>query len=335
MRSSSLTNNPKLAFDKVPAGIYEGTVEYTADPMNLGRIKVRVAGVNNSSKVTDETKDLPWASPCFMPGAFSPPEVGDSVIIVFMHNDANRPYYLGVFYNIRGEEKVKGRLAKFDNPGHKNQDFVEVNAKQTGVAEVGPITQPTGTVLNDIIYNQPYGNTSPEESFLKRTTQEPEVRVITKTKRGHTIYAIDEAEKEKFKIIDRFGQALSFECAAVNTLLGEPVDKYNMQRRGTRDVTEDGSSAVPLRYAVNLTTRVILMDAKGQGIRMTASDIPGMSKVEILGLFGAAINFSDLNGGSIELKSPQGSILNLGESATMSDSLGGSVKCIGGKVYLN
>ena len=156
-----------------------------------------------------------------------------------------------------------------------------------------------------------------------------------KTKRGHTIYAVDEAEKEAFKIIDRFGQGLSFECAAVNVLEDESVDKHNMQRRGLRDITEDGGSAVPLKYAVNKTTKVKLIDAKGQGIILTASDIPGLSKIQILGLAGAGINFSDLNGGSIEVKSSQGSTLNLGEAAILSGSTGGTVVCSGGNVFLN
>lgn len=327
MRSATVTNDPRLALNKVPAGLYEGIVEYTADPMNVGRVKVRVPGVNNINPVIDTVESLPWALPCFMPGSFTPPEVGDLVLVMFRHNDSNRPVYMGVIYGLLEEDKPRGRLSQFQNPEPKN---TEIDA-----ASVGAITTPSGTLNNDVIYNQPKGNSSPEESFVKRSTREPEVRVLTKTKRGHTIYAIDEAEKEKFKIIDRFGQALSFECAAVNTLAGEPVDKYNMQRRGLRDVTEEGNSAVPLRYAVNLTTRVILMDAKGQGLRLTASDIPGMSKVEILGLFGAAINFSDMGGGGIEIKSPQGSTLNLGDSATLSGATGGTVRCQGGMVYLN
>lgn len=325
MLSDRITNDPKLNFIQLAAGIYEGVVEYTADPMNAGRIKINIPGINNADNNIDPIKWLPWAWPCFMPGTFVVPEVGDIVLVMFRQNDPRRPIYFGVIYTIAEDDRIKGRRADFEPPNTLNTEYE--------VAYVAEYKEPESN--NDISYIQPRGNNSPEESFAKRTTQEPEVRVLMKTKRGHTIYSVDEAEKEVFKIIDRFGQGLSFECAAVNVLEDESVDKHNMQRRGLRDITEDGGSAVPLKYAVNKTTKVKLIDAKGQGIFLIASDIPGLSKIQILGLAGAGINFSDLNGGSIEVKSSQGSTLNLGEAAILSGSTGGTVMCSGGNVFLN
>lgn len=325
MLGNRLTNDPKLNFIQLAAGIYEGVVEYTADPANAGRIKVRVPGINNTDQLVDKIEWLPWAIPCFMPGTFNVPEVGDRVLVMFRKNDPRRPVYFGVMYGITEKDEIKGRRPNFDNPDALNTEF--------DVAYSHEFSEPEAQ--NDISYIQAKGNTSPEESYAKRTTQEPEVRVIAKTRRGHTIYAVDESEKEVFKIIDRFGQALSFEGAAVTVLDGESVNKHNMQRRGLRDITEEGGSAVPLKYAVNKTTRVKLLDAKGQGIKMTASDIPGLSRVEILGIPGLGITYSDENGGSIKLETPQGSSISIGENITMSAASGGNISIIGGKVNLN
>lgn len=329
MLGDRIVNDPKLNFVQQAAGIYEGRVEYTADPANSGRVKVRVSGVNSMDENVDPIKWLPWAIPCFMPGTFVVPEVGDIVLVMFRKNDPRRPVYLGVIYSISEKDVIKGRRPELDEPGDLNTEY--------DVATVEGFTEPDSN--NDISYIQPRGNSSPEESYAKRTTQEPEVRVLMKTKRGHTIYSVDEKEKEVFKILDRFGQGLAFECAAVNVLVTptgeEPVDKHNMQRRGMRDVTEDGGSAVPLRYAVDQTTKVKLLDAKGQGIKMTASNIPGMSRVEIVGLFGLGLTYSDADGGGIKLKTPQGSSISLGDGIKLTAASGGTISIGGGEVVLN
>ena len=82
-----------------------GTVENRNDPLNLGRCQVRIKGLHTESKVSIETKHLPWAQPLFpVNGSFSTPTTlkdGDVVMGFFMDGDGGQfPIILGMFHGI-------------------------------------------------------------------------------------------------------------------------------------------------------------------------------------------------------------------------------------------
>lgn len=80
-------------------------VEDTNDPLNIGRIKVRIYGFHDELPV----EDLPWAEPCFLLGGdkdygiFAVPKVGSTVWVSFemddkLQPDPNCPVWIGTWY---------------------------------------------------------------------------------------------------------------------------------------------------------------------------------------------------------------------------------------------
>jgi uncharacterized protein involved in type VI secretion and phage assembly len=77
-------------------GIYRGQVASNIDPLNQGRIQVRVADVGGSST-------LNWAMPCLPVagnnmGMFTVPPAGSGVWVAFVQGDADYPVWLGGYY---------------------------------------------------------------------------------------------------------------------------------------------------------------------------------------------------------------------------------------------
>jgi phage gp45-like len=71
-------------------GLYDGVVTDVADPLKVGRVKVRVPSI-----FTDQDT---WARPCFAYGHFFVPDPGDHVWVAFEGGDATAPIWLGVWY---------------------------------------------------------------------------------------------------------------------------------------------------------------------------------------------------------------------------------------------
>lgn len=90
-------------------GIYRGKVLSTADPNQVGRIKVQVLGVFGDDM---KAADLPWAVPA-QPifcgsgsgfGQWAVPEVGSYVFVFFECNDVYQPVYFA-----EAPDKVHGQ----------------------------------------------------------------------------------------------------------------------------------------------------------------------------------------------------------------------------------
>ena len=75
-------------------GVLAAVVSDNQDPVQLGRVKVRMPGV----------RDEAWARIATLMaganrGAWCVPEVGDEVLVAFEHGDTRRPYVLGALWN--------------------------------------------------------------------------------------------------------------------------------------------------------------------------------------------------------------------------------------------
>jgi hypothetical protein len=97
------------------AGKHRGIVEDNADPLKLGRLKVRVDAAYGAQPVAS----LPWAWPCFAYGGFADggffaiPEAGSGVWVEFQWKDGQPdttyPVWTGVWLSSGDTpEEVKG-----------------------------------------------------------------------------------------------------------------------------------------------------------------------------------------------------------------------------------
>jgi len=77
-----------------------GVLEDRADPLGLGRCKVRIFGWHNENKMELPTSDLPWALamyPINNSRSFSSPRVGDWIVGFFMDTASGQaPIMMGV-----------------------------------------------------------------------------------------------------------------------------------------------------------------------------------------------------------------------------------------------
>jgi hypothetical protein len=86
------------------AGKHRGIVVDNADPLKLGRLKVRVDAAYGAQPIVD----LPWAWPCFAYGGFADagfyavPEIGSGVWVEFQWKDGQpdptHPIWTGVWF---------------------------------------------------------------------------------------------------------------------------------------------------------------------------------------------------------------------------------------------
>jgi hypothetical protein len=294
----------------VSDGLYEGKVAYTADPLNIGRIKVRIPLKNDLTGI--ELKDteystgaapvssLPWAWPCAMPGTFVVPEVGDTVIVGFRQGDPEYPIYLGVVYGVLSEQEVRGADPSQEGIPDKEDLSTDDNFLSDRIAA---LSSQEASSTNDLAYYKAKGNDAPPESWDLRATAEPLVRVFASTTRGHSIYAVDEAQKEELTIVDRLGQGLHFLCPVKST-----KNRGNLSRRGLETIKDQGRDEYIRDDAENIYEKW-----GGKGLKDYASGEVG---IVLQGLSDQKFTMSpayDNYGGTAEIDAVGGKLSILGE----------------------
>lgn len=163
-------------------GIFKGRVESSLDPLNIGRMKVRIPSFHGIIGNEDyiESEDLPWASYCSPTGAgtdhgtFIPAEKGDYVWVVFEDGDPDKPVVLGGSYGIGSS-----------------------NNKTYGEGEYEFIASSNS-------------NEVPLESQVDNTTST--TKVLYKSLKGMAITIEEKNGGEELSIVDRIGQCILMKC---------------------------------------------------------------------------------------------------------------------------
>ena len=228
-------------------GIYRGFVEYNLDPLDLGRVKVRVPSIHGFLEDIDEgkckgipTERLPWAFPCFHgsgcydSGYYDVPLIGSAVWVVFEDGDLERPVYLGGWPSMPSKSPEMNTIAKRGIPD------VEVS--------MGTWYPPTGV-------------DSPRE-VVGLPNHEPTRRVQFKTPKGSTLVIEDKDEEEKILLIDRIGQVIEMYCPVT-----KEKNRGNRSQRGVRDA-RFGDALDPREYCPEKLSYIRILDAKRQMIKI-------------------------------------------------------------------
>jgi hypothetical protein len=137
---------------------YQGVVESRADPLKLGRCKVRIVGIHTENTALLPTKDLPWAYPLqpIISGAmsgigFSPtgPVEGTWVLCIFRDEGSfQEPVMLGTL----------GGVAEEKEPSFKDDYSGEMDVNYFGVEELVGIEDPGATSFGGGVLRDSDGN---------------------------------------------------------------------------------------------------------------------------------------------------------------------------------
>lgn len=242
-------------------GIYRARVEFRADPLRIGRVKVRVPQLHGIPGLTDEfieVQALPWAMPAnsstsgFDMGDFRVPVVGSFVWVQFEAGDREKVRYFSGVYGTGSKTSHKYGSLDGENPE--------------------PDSVPAGS------WDSPVGESEvPSDVFDGKSEDdhEPTRDVLYKSMKGHTVVTEEEDEKESMSFIDRAGQIFRFICPIKSD---ENRTGDNSFQRGTRNSIK-GDQLDYEEQSFMSKAVVILKDLAGQIVR-TVSEY-GKEKVEI------------------------------------------------------
>lgn len=175
MRASKRRYTGSLRVARDVNGIYRGRVEDNQDPLQIGRVKVRVPmihGIIVQGGIS--TKSLPWATMVtrgggYNYGSFIVPEIGEYVLVMFEDNDVNKPVYFGSIFGTQATiNKEYGPDDDGEWKGVKGKNEVPIEAQR------------------DI----------------------PSVKMLYKTRKGSKIYLDTKTESEQIVIEDENGQGI-------------------------------------------------------------------------------------------------------------------------------
>ena len=222
-------------------GIYLGKVEYIDDPMQLGRVCVRIPAIHGPETLTT-TENLPWAAPCNTfgggsgYGSFMIPPVGSMVWIAFDGGDVNFPVVLGTL----PIAPVGGRKMLRDS-----------NLKH-------PLGTQSMTQTSDKPWTTPPTNESPTE-YLQMVRAHPETYVPFKSPKGASLVVEDRDEAERTRLTDRSGQGL---------IMTSPITRgNNVNNKAQRKLqNSDEGNSLPAESLVERLASLTLVDAGSQSI---------------------------------------------------------------------
>jgi hypothetical protein len=224
-------------------GIYDGIVEYNADPLQLGRVIVRVPLIHKEEYGVDM---LPWARPC-SPfgggpgyGTYMIPPIGSRIWVMFESGNELYPVWLGTWVS----NPVKDRKMLRDS----------LNEYPKGPSAMAP---KPGTP-----WTSPAAPGLPKEA-QGQVANRPEIYVPFKSPKGAALIVDDRDGKESFSILDRLGQGLTFEG---------PVSvgaNYNNASGRSFQTAKDGKS-IPIGRTQNKEGKVLLTDVGGQSIELSS-----------------------------------------------------------------
>lgn len=233
-------------------GVYLGKVEYNTDPMQLGRIIVRIAGIHGPETVTT-TSNLPWAAPCNTfgggsdYGSFTVPPVGSMVWVLFDGGDISLPVYIGTLPIAATQERKMLR--------DSNGKLPSASQSITPSSDKPWITPPT--------------NEAPREA-LRMVGNNPETYVVFKSPKGASLVIEDRDEVERMRLTDRAGQGLT-----MYSPITKDANRNNVAQRKVQNANEGNS--LTAEQLVGQQGVVTLVDVGGQSIEFYTKRVDAIS----------------------------------------------------------
>lgn len=254
-----------------------GKVESRDDPLQLGRLKVRVYNIHPQNEVLVSTDELPWATVMTPATSASVNHIGTSpvgivagttVVGFFMDGrDAQIPVVMGTLAGIPKEHDVPPRARGIDNLSDK-------------IAPIG---------------NEPPTAFSARYPFNK----------VTQTEGGHVVELDDTPGSERINVFHKSGSYIEIneEGRRVQKIVGDDYEivkqDKNVYVKGSLNIIVEGSADINVSRACNISATLPLTLKSTSIISMTAPvvSINGSLATSVKGkVLGLNTDFGDMFG---------------------------------------
>jgi len=251
-------------------GVYRGFVEYINDPLQTGRLKVRIPNIYGLQGDTP-TENLPWALTCSNFGGGHDfgskmiPPVGSTVFVVFEGGKVEYPIVIGTWDGIPNKPVTMLRNPKLNLP--------------RGEVSMSPTSQNSkGEATNTPWLSSP--GPDPPGEFLRQVNHRPETSVPFKTVKGTAIIIEERDEVEHTDFIDRAGQGLFMKSPFT-----KDANISNKNQRGVHSSNE--GDALLLSNSLTNEASISLIDISGQSLKIETKEdgnhIQLISRENVLG----------------------------------------------------
>ena len=232
-------------------GIYRAYIEYINDPMQLGRVKVRVPSLHGYPKDVP-TESLPWAYVITSfggghdYGSKVTPPVGSTCFVSFEGGNKNIPIVIGTW---EGTPNINTLMLR--NP---EQNLPE------GEISMSPSPKEPWT---------PVEGSDPPKEYLQQVDNRPERYVPFKSVKGAVLDIEDRDEVEHTRLLDRTGQGLFISGGVKARKTGtEPANLNNEAQRGLKTALD--GTALPIESTINEEGSIALIDIGSQSISLVS-----------------------------------------------------------------
>lgn len=209
-RSRGRPSNYKLDRGGVPAefGPFTGVVMSTVDPTRSGRLRVHIDAFSSGADIDAMSNEATWTTVSYMPpfygntppsqsqgatqglGAypgnptsygmwFTPPDVGVTVICIFVNGDRSQGFYIGVV-----PEQGLGHMVPAIGSASSAQADIQNQNQETYFADAPRLPVSEININNDGVFNDPrfYDQSKPVHSYLAQALLQQ--GLITDPERG-------------------------------------------------------------------------------------------------------------------------------------------------------
>ena len=213
---------------------YTGCVENRQDPLFLGRVQVRVVGINTDDKTILDTGDLPWAH-VMMPSnsasmnglGWSPTGIvqGTWVIVVYLDEYNQQPLVLGTIGGIPQTASAK-----------------QISDSTNGVVTTGAggdLLSSTGDVITDVISAIASGST-PSDGTPQSTGNKYQVNAV--------VNQLSTGSNTTYNVVDIAGTTVMANATFDDTTQSYSVSLLNADKYDIKQYSPFSGGATPIMF---------------------------------------------------------------------------------------
>jgi hypothetical protein len=223
-----------------------GVVEdNSSDPLKLGRVRARIFGLHTDDRTALPTADLPWSIPLAPSvgnisevSSFTVPENGSWIVIGFLDQHQQQPFYIGTLPRDEGSE-LPDFTKGFSDPNSVYPTAANKGRTSYSKEATGEVSDSHTQKDSQKIASKSVGSSSIAEPGPSDGTVYPN-NTVDKTSSGHVIEFDDTPTKERIHVYHKGGSFLEL-LANNDTHLRSNATHYCIASVGINHLANTGN----------------------------------------------------------------------------------------------